>query len=115
MATTGRRWTSPPASAPRSPTRLAKRAAGSDVEAPLPGGIAAAVAAARAADVVILAIGESARMSGEAQSRTEVVVPAPQQQLAEAVAAAGKPMVVVLKNGRALALEGAVLARRRSW
>ena len=47
-------------------------------------------------------------MSGEAQSRTEIVVPAPQQQLAEAVAAVGKPMVVVLKNGRALALEGAV-------
>jgi beta-glucosidase len=83
--------------------------AGSDVEAPLPGGIAAAVAAARAADVVILAIGESARMSGEAQSRTEVIVPAPQRALAEAVAATGRPMIVVLKNGRALALEGAVL------
>lgn len=83
--------------------------AGSDVEAAIPGGIDAAVAAARAADLVILAIGEGARMSGEAQSRTEVVIPAPQQRLAEAVAAAGKPMVVVLKNGRALALEGAVL------
>jgi beta-glucosidase len=83
--------------------------AGSDVEAPLPGGIAAAVAAARAADIVILAIGESTHMSGEAQSRTEVVVPAPQQALAEAVAATGKPVVIVLKNGRALALEGAVL------
>ena len=47
-------------------------------------------------------------MSGEAQSRTEIVVPAPQQQLAEAVAAVGKPVVVVLKHGRALALEGAV-------
>jgi beta-glucosidase len=83
--------------------------AGSDVEAAIPGGIDAAVAAARAADLVILAIGEGARMSGEAQSRTEVVIPAPQQQLAEAVTAAGKPMLVVLKNGRALALEGAVL------
>ena len=47
-------------------------------------------------------------MSGEAQSRTEIVVPEPQQQLAEAVAAVGKPVVVVLKHGRALALEGAV-------
>jgi beta-glucosidase len=49
-----------------------------------------------------------ANMSGEAQSRTEIVVPAPQQALAEAVAATGKPLVVVLKHGRALALEGAV-------
>jgi beta-glucosidase len=67
-----------------------------------------AVAAARAADIVILAIGESFDMSGEAQSRTEIVVPPPQQRLAEAIAATGKPMVVVLKHGRALALEGAV-------
>ncbi|MET0922925.1 MAG: glycoside hydrolase family 3 N-terminal domain-containing protein, partial [Xanthobacteraceae bacterium] len=82
--------------------------AGSGVDEALPGGIAAAVAAAQAADVVVLAIGESTGMSGEAQSRTEVVVPAPQQALAEAVAATGKPIVVLLKNGRALALEGAV-------
>ncbi len=84
--------------------------AGSGVESPLAGGIEAAVAAARAADIVILAIGEGQDMSGEAQARTEVVVPAPQQAMVEAVAATGKPMVVVLKNGRALALGGAVLA-----
>ncbi|MGN6849619.1 MAG: glycoside hydrolase family 3 N-terminal domain-containing protein [Sphingomicrobium sp.] len=83
-------------------------AEGSGVEGPLKGGVEQAVAAARQADIVILAIGESANMSGEAQSRTEIVVPAPQQQLAEAVAATGKPIVVVLKHGRALALEGAV-------
>ena len=83
--------------------------AGSDVETPIPGGIEAAVAAARGADIVLLAIGESQEMSGEAQSRTEVVLPWPQQRLAEAVAAAGKPVIVILKNGRALALEGAVL------
>ena len=83
-------------------------AQGSGVEQPLAGGIEQAVAAARGADVVILAIGESFDMSGEAQSRTEIVVPEPQQRLAEAVAAVGKPMIVVLKHGRALALEGAV-------
>lgn len=83
-------------------------AAGSGVEEPLAGGIEAAVAAARLADVVLLAIGESQGMSGEAQSRTEIVLPAPQQALAEAVAAVGKPVVVILKHGRALALEGAV-------
>jgi beta-glucosidase len=83
-------------------------AQGSNVEEPLPGGIEQAVAAAHQADVVVLAIGERANMSGEAQSRTEIVVPEPQQRLAEAVAAVGKPVVVVLKHGRALALQGAV-------
>ncbi|CAA9493630.1 MAG: GH3 [uncultured Sphingomonas sp.] len=83
-------------------------AEGSGIVEALPGGIEQAVAAARTADIVVLAIGESQNMSGEAQSRTEIIVPEPQQQLAEAVAAVGKPTVVVLKNGRALALEGAV-------
>ena len=83
-------------------------APGSGVEEPLAGGIEQAVAAARGADVVVLAIGEGANMSGEAQSRTEIVLPRPQQELAEAIAATGKPVVVVLKHGRALALEGAV-------
>ena len=83
-------------------------AQGSNVEEPLAGGIEQAVAAARQSDIVLLAIGEHTGMSGEAQSRTEIVIPEPQQKLAEAVAAVGKPMVVVLKHGRALALEGAV-------
>jgi beta-glucosidase len=83
-------------------------AEGSGVEQPLAGGIAAAVAAAQQADIVVLAIGEATNMSGEAQSRTEIVIPEPQQELAEAVAKVGKPIVVVLKHGRALALEGAV-------
>jgi beta-glucosidase len=87
-------------------------AEGSGAEKPLPGGIRAAVAAARRADVVVLAVGESQNMSGEAQSRAEIVLPEPQQKLAEAVARLGKPMVVVLKNGRALALEGAVADAR---
>jgi beta-glucosidase len=47
-------------------------------------------------------------MSGEAQSRTSIIVPEPQQKLAEAVAATGKPVVVLLSTGRALALQGAV-------
>jgi beta-glucosidase len=79
------------------------------IEKPLRGGIDAAVAAARAADIVVLAIGEGQSMSGEAESRTEITLPAPQRALAEAIAAVGKPMVVLLKNGRPLALEGAVL------
>lgn len=81
---------------------------GSGIEQAIPGGIDAAVAAAKAADVIVLSIGESQDMSGEAQSRAEITIPAAQQALAEAVAATGKPLVVVIRNGRALALEGAV-------
>ncbi len=81
---------------------------GCAVEKPLEGGIDAAVAAAKAADVVILAVGESNAMSGEAASRTDISLPASQLQLAEAVAATGKPTVVVLKHGRAIALSGAL-------
>jgi beta-glucosidase len=83
-------------------------AQGSLIERQLDDGIDAAVAAARAADVVVLAIGEGQDMSGEGNSRTEIVLPKPQQELAEAVAKVGKPLVVLLRNGRALALEGAV-------
>ncbi|WP_300398796.1 beta-glucosidase BglX [uncultured Sphingobium sp.] len=81
---------------------------GSGVDKPIRGGIEAAVAAAQAADIVVLAVGESQTMSGEAQSRTDIVIPAPQMALAGAVAATGKPMVVLLRHGRALALHGAV-------
>jgi beta-glucosidase len=87
-------------------------AQGSGVEEPLAGGIEQALAAARQADIVVLAIGEGANMSGEAQSRTDIVLPRPQQELAEAIAATGKPVVVVLKHGRALALEGAIANAR---
>lgn len=83
-------------------------AKGSEAEAALPGGIEAAVAAASAADVVVLAVGEQTLMSGEAQSRVTIDVPSPQRALAEAVAAVGKPTVVLLKTGRALELSGAI-------
>lgn len=81
---------------------------GSDVDAPLEGGIAAAVAAAKDADVVVLSIGENEQMSGESRSRSDIEIPKAQQDLADAVAATGKPVVILLRNGRALALEGAV-------
>ncbi|MCH8616120.1 glycoside hydrolase family 3 C-terminal domain-containing protein [Sphingomonas sp. SM33] len=83
-------------------------AEGSGVETVIPGGIEQAVAAAQQADIVVLAIGEAQNMSGEAQSRADITVPKPQQELAEAIAKTGKPIVVVLKNGRGLALDGAV-------
>ncbi|WP_269792686.1 beta-glucosidase BglX [Stenotrophomonas sp. Iso1] len=81
---------------------------GCELEAPLDGGIEAAVDAARRADVAVLALGEPQRYTGEAQSRVELTLPPAQQALAEAVAATGTPVVVLLRNGRALALQGAV-------
>ncbi|HEV2597844.1 glycoside hydrolase family 3 N-terminal domain-containing protein [Sphingopyxis sp.] len=71
---------------------------------PIPGGIDAACAAARAADVVILAIGESERWSGEARSRAETNLPEAQLELARAVSACGKPVVGIVTTGRPVPL-----------
>lgn len=63
-----------------------------------------AVAAARAADVTVVVVGESPAISGEANSRSDIGLPGRQDELIEAIAATGKPYVVVLVNGRPLAL-----------
>lgn len=81
---------------------------GCGITDPVDGGIARAVDAAKAADIVLLAIGESQDMSGEAQSRTSIEIPRAQQMLADAVAATGKPVIVLLRHGRALALHDGV-------
>jgi len=65
-------------------------------------GIELAVGLARESDYVILALGESREMSGEAGSRSDIDLPGIQDQLAEAVIKAGKPTAVVLFNGRPL-------------
>jgi beta-glucosidase len=85
---------------------------GCTADAPIPGGIDVAVKAARKADVVLLAIGEPSNYSGESQSRTQIILPAAQQALVDAVIATGTPVVVLLRNGRALALSGALLQAR---
>ena len=64
--------------------------------------LAKAKAAADQADVVIAVVGEPAFMSGEAASRATLELPGIQQQMVEAGAASGKPLVVVLENGRPL-------------
>jgi beta-glucosidase len=67
-------------------------------------GIDRAVAAARAAQVVVMALGERRDWSGEDAARSTLDLPGRQMELFEAVAAVGKPVVVVLFNGRPLAL-----------
>jgi beta-glucosidase len=70
--------------------------------------IAEAVETAKKADVVILALGEPANwMEGEAASRTTLGFTGAQQQLLEAVAATGKPIVLVVLAGRPLELKWA--------
>jgi beta-glucosidase len=78
---------------------------------------AAAVEAARAADVVVAVVGITSQLEGEEMQvneegfkggdRTSIVLPRPEQELLEAVAATGKPLVVVLTNGSALGVNWA--------
>ncbi|QQZ43409.1 beta-glucosidase BglX [Pseudomonas sp. SK3(2021)] len=63
-----------------------------------------AVQAAQQADVVVAAVGESRGMSHESSSRTDLHIPASQRELIKALKATGKPLVLVLMNGRPLAL-----------
>jgi beta-glucosidase len=72
--------------------------------------IADAVALAQKADVVILALGEPLDWSGEDGSRSSLDLPGRQLELLNAIATTGKPIIVVLFNGRPLALPG-VLAK----
>ena len=66
----------------------------------------AAVAAASAADQVVLAVGETRAHSGEATSRSVIDLPGNQEKLIADIKATGKPFVVVLFNGRPLTLDG---------
>jgi beta-glucosidase len=61
-----------------------------------------AVALARRNDVAVLVLGEIALMSGEAASRSSLKLSGGQEELLEAVVATGKPVVLVLVNGRPL-------------
>jgi beta-glucosidase len=67
-------------------------------------GIAAAERAAERADHVVLCLGEAAWMSGEAASRARIDLPGRQAELADAVLALGKPVVVLLFSGRPIAM-----------
>jgi beta-glucosidase len=69
--------------------------------------IAEAVAIAEQADVIVAAVGESRGMSHEASSRTSLQIPESQQALLKALKKTGKPLVMVLMNGRPLDLNWA--------
>jgi beta-glucosidase len=79
-------------------------ARGTDIWGDSETGFAAALQAASGADLVVLALGEDADSSGEAGSRAHLDLPGNQQKLLEAVAATGRPIVLILFNGRPLVL-----------
>jgi beta-glucosidase len=66
--------------------------------------IAEAVKVARESDVVVVAVGETAEMSGEAASRSTLDLPGRQLELVQAIQQTGKPYVVVLMNGHPLSI-----------
>jgi beta-glucosidase len=63
-----------------------------------------AVNTAKKSDIIVAVVGESATMSGEAASRSNINIPGNQEDLLKALKATGKPMVIVLMNGRPLTL-----------
>lgn len=67
---------------------------------------AEAETAAKEADVIVLALGEESIMSGEARCRTDITLPAAQRELLRRAKGLGKPVAVVLFNGRPLDLSG---------
>jgi beta-glucosidase len=70
-------------------------------------GIAAAVAAAQEVDVIVAVLGETDELCRESASRISLDLPGYQQDLLEALHATGKPLVLVLSNGRALSVNWA--------
>lgn len=78
---------------------------GSEIIAPIEGGVEAAVKAAQNSEKVIIVLGESADMSGENHNRAHIDIPAVQKKLLEEVLKVNKNVVLVLMNGRPLTLE----------
>lgn len=77
-------------------------AKGCDIEGNNRTGFAEAVNVAKQADVVILSIGERRDLSGEAKSRSNIIIPGVQEELLKALLATGKPVIVLINAGRPL-------------
>ncbi|HTW49157.1 MAG TPA: glycoside hydrolase family 3 N-terminal domain-containing protein [Acidobacteriaceae bacterium] len=82
-------------------------AKGTDIDTTSQDGFAAAIDAARQSDLVVMALGESSAMSGEAGSRAYLNLPGNQEQLLESVAATGRPIALLVFSGRPLVLDWA--------
>ncbi|WP_459481047.1 beta-glucosidase BglX [Clostridium saccharoperbutylacetonicum] len=80
-------------------------AQGCNIDSKIENGFEEALEACEKADLVILALGESSRMSGEAASKQNINLPEVQLELAKKIKELGKPIVLVLTNGRPLILK----------
>ncbi len=81
-----------------------RHAQGCDFEGEDRGGFAAALNLARQSDAVVVAVGEKISLIGESSSRSNIDLPGVQEELVKALVATGKPVVVVLMNGRPLTI-----------
>jgi beta-glucosidase len=79
-------------------------AKGCDINGDSNSGFQEAVETANKSDVVVLALGEAGNMTGEASSRSTIVLPGVQEELAKEIYKTGKLVIVVLMNGRPLAI-----------
>ena len=86
------------------PNATVTYAQGCDPQCASSSGFGAATTAAQASDVTVVVLGEPASYSGEASSRSDISLPGQQLALVQAIAATGKPYVVVLMNGRPLTI-----------
>jgi beta-glucosidase len=93
-------------------------AKGTEISGTSESGFSDAVAAAKQAEVVVMALGESSEMSGEAGSRAHLDLPGNQEKLLESVAATGRPIVLLVFSGRPLVLNwaaGHIPAIMEAW
>jgi len=81
-----------------------KHAKGCAIEGDDKKGFDQALSLARSSDIVIAVVGESSAMSGEAAARSDLSLPGVQEQLIKDLVATGKPVVVILMNGRPLTI-----------
>ena len=86
------------------PKATVSYAQGCDTACTSTSGFGAAVSAAKAASVTVVVVGEPAADTGEASSRSSIDLPGKQLALVQAIAATGKPYVVVMMNGRPLTI-----------
>ena len=87
-----------------SPPTVVRYAKGCEINDDSTSGFDEAVRVARDSDIAIVVVGESAEMSGEAASRSSLDLPGRQLDLVKAIHATGKPVVVLLMNGRPLTI-----------
>ncbi|HLI59951.1 MAG TPA: glycoside hydrolase family 3 N-terminal domain-containing protein [Solirubrobacteraceae bacterium] len=86
------------------PSASVQYAQGCDAACTDTSGFGAALSAARSSDVTVIVVGEPASDAGEASSLSDIGLPGQQLALVQAIAALGKPYVVVLMNGRPLTI-----------